>query len=133
MPMTDALSNFRSADEGNMAATETSDPIYIGETGARGLGYWISCPQRVGSTTLDVKIQHSHTDSGSDFTDLQVMNQITAAGTYEMRINTHLPYIRRVATIGSASGAGMGAVQDGVNIGANRNVLTVGDAATAAP
>jgi len=136
--MRDAYTNWRTAEDGDLEATETSSAIKIGPAPVVGHGVAITVPEQAADAdTLDITFTESATESGTYREFAKVRPQVTGAGTlpasarthsrdFDLRIYNTQPWVKAVFTVGGSS-PNFGEVSAGLDPSAYRNDLPVGN------
>lgn len=125
--MKDALTNWRTSDNGSLTATETLAALDMGGQFPHVGSYdaVVHVPQATGTTpTLDITVQEAQTEGGT-YRTIQTMPQITVAGNYMVRVVNARRWVRFVLTVGGTT-PNFGGVHIGLDEGKVQNDIRLG-------
>lgn len=118
--MIDANMYFRTTADGALTAdeAETTHIVDLGPGGTPlgGSVIWVRVPSITSTDTLDITVYADDTAAVTSPDASFVLPQITAAGLYKMKINTHRRYLGMKFDVTDVGGGGFsaGAVEAGV-------------------
>lgn len=131
--MRDALNQWRTQADGDLEATETLDPINLGQAPIGGFPVVVHVPdQDASGDTLDVTWEESATEGGTYREFAKSRPRVTGTGNAKApislrdTINNNLPWVRPILTVGGST-PNFGAVTVGIDVGSRRNALTAGE------
>lgn len=121
--MKDANTNWRTAADGALTSTETTDGIFLGPAPVKGHGAVVHVPEHDDDAdTLDVTFEESDAEAGT-YREFAALPQITGAdspGDYEVRLANRQPWVRAVLTVAGTT-PDYGEVHAGLDDGAHPN------------
>lgn len=132
--MRDIFTNFRTASDGDLTATETTAGVYLGAAPLVGTPVAIGIPEMDDDAdSLTITFEESAELAGTyraiDTLQPVIDDTDQVPATMHIRINNKLDYVRMVFTVAGAT-PNFGAVTAGVDLGSYPNVLTGGPAET---
>lgn len=134
--MRDAFTNWRTADDGDLEATETLSGIRVGQAPLGGWPVIIHVPaQDDAADTLDITWEEAPDNDGVAGTYREIVKtrpQVTGSGdaaapiSLADRIHNNYPWLRPKLTV-AGSTPNFGAVTVGMDAGTFRNALPAGE------